>query len=59
MKFFQAYLTFAMFDVARRAHLKISPEENLRQAGELFASMTKVAAGTPMPGFGASDRPMS
>ena len=51
MKFFQAYLTFAMFDVARRAHLKISPEENLRQAGELFASMTKVAAGNPNAWF--------
>jgi acetyl-CoA C-acetyltransferase len=48
---FQAYLTFAMFDVARRAHLKISPEENLRQAGELFASMTKVAAGNPNAWF--------
>ena len=25
-----------MFDVARRAHLKLSLDDNLRQAGELF-----------------------
>ena len=48
---FQAYLTFAMFDVARRAHLKLSLDDNLRQAGELFASLTKVAAANPHAWF--------
>ena len=48
---FRAYLTFAIFDVARRAHLGLSPEENLRQAGELFAPMTRVAAANPNAWF--------
>ena len=48
---FQAYLTFAIFDVARRKHLGLSPEENLRQAGELFAPMTEVAAANPNAWF--------
>jgi len=33
---FQAYLTFAVFDVARRAHLGLTPEQNTSQLGELF-----------------------
>ncbi|MCS5635953.1 MAG: acetyl-CoA synthetase [Myxococcota bacterium] len=48
---FQAYVTFAIFDVARRKHLGLSPDENLRQAGELFAPMTEVAAGNPNAWF--------
>jgi len=48
---FQAYLTFALFDVARRNHLGLSLEENLRQAGELFAPMTEVAAANPHAWF--------
>ncbi len=48
---FQAYLTFSMFDVARRAHLGLSLEENLRQVGELFAPMTRVAAANPHAWF--------
>ncbi|MFQ5515071.1 MAG: acetyl-CoA acetyltransferase [Myxococcota bacterium] len=48
---FQAYLTFAIFDVARRAHLGLSPEENRRQLGELFAPMTAVAAANPYAWF--------
>lgn len=44
---FQAYLTFALFDVARRAHLGLSPSDNLRRLGELFAPMTKIAAANP------------
>jgi acetyl-CoA C-acetyltransferase len=48
---FQAYLTFAMFDVARRAHLNLSLDDNLRQAGTLFSSLTKVAAKNPNAWF--------
>jgi acetyl-CoA C-acetyltransferase len=48
---FQAYLTFALFDIARRGHLGLSPEENLRQIGELFAPMTKIAAANPRAWF--------
>lgn len=44
---FQAYLTFAVFDVARRAHLGLSPEENRRQLGELMAPLSEVAAKNP------------
>jgi acetyl-CoA C-acetyltransferase len=48
---FQAYVTFAMFDVARRAHLGLTPEQNLQQLGELFAPMTRVAAANPHAWF--------
>lgn len=48
---FRAYMTFAIFDVARRAHLGLSLEENLREAGTLFAPMTKVAAANPNAWF--------
>ncbi|MBW2696992.1 MAG: acetyl-CoA synthetase [Deltaproteobacteria bacterium] len=48
---FQAYLTFALFDIARRGHLGLSPEENLRQIGQLFAPMTKIAAANPRAWF--------
>ena len=44
---FQAYLTFAVFDVARRAHLGLTPEENLRQLGERMAPLSEVAAKNP------------
>lgn len=44
---FQAYLTFAVFDLARRARMGLRPEENRRQLGELFAPMTSVAARNP------------
>ena len=47
----QAYLTFALFDVARRAHLGVAPEAYLRQSGELFAPMTEVAANNPNAWF--------
>jgi len=43
----QAYLTFALFDVARRAHLGLTPQENRRRGGELFARFTGVAANHP------------
>ena len=48
---FRAYMTFAIFDVARRAHLGLSLDENLRQAGTLFAPMTRVAAENPNAWF--------
>jgi acetyl-CoA C-acetyltransferase len=48
---FQAYTTFALWDVARRAHLGISPDEYRRQIGELFAPMTTIAAANPYAWF--------
>lgn len=44
---FQAWLTFATFDVARRAHRGLSPDEHRRGLGELFAPLTEVAASEP------------
>ena len=41
---FQAWLTFAVWDVARRAHLGMAPDEYRRGLGELMAPMTEVAA---------------
>ena len=41
---FQAFTTFALWDVARRAHLGLGVAEHRRGLGELFAPMTKVAA---------------
>ena len=48
---FQAYTTFALRDVARRAHLGVDPDEHRRSLGELFAPMTKVAASNPHAWF--------
>ena len=47
----QAYVTFAVFDVARRAHLGIPAEEYLRQNAELFAPLSEVAAQNPHAWF--------
>ncbi|HEX6311002.1 MAG TPA: acetyl-CoA synthetase, partial [Acidimicrobiia bacterium] len=44
---FQAWLTFAVFDNARRAHLGVGLDEYRRQLGEVLAPMTEVAAGNP------------
>ena len=41
---FQAWLTFAVWDVARRAHLGVAPDEYRRGLGELMAPMTEIAA---------------
>lgn len=41
---FQAYLTFALWDVARRAHLGVTPDDYRAAIGELLAPMTRVAA---------------
>jgi acetyl-CoA C-acetyltransferase len=40
----QAYTTFALNDIARRARLGASPDDHRRSIGELFAPMTSVAA---------------
>jgi acetyl-CoA C-acetyltransferase len=43
----QAWLTFAVFDNARRAHLGIPLAEYRERLGEMMAPMTTVAAGNP------------
>ncbi|MGZ4784033.1 MAG: acetyl-CoA synthetase [Acidimicrobiales bacterium] len=48
---FQAYSTFAIRDVARRAHLGLGVDEHRRALGDLFAPMTKVAAANPHAWF--------
>lgn len=40
---FQAWLTFAVFEVARRAHLHIDPDDYRRMLGELLSPMTAIA----------------
>ncbi len=44
---FQAYLTFALFDSARRAHLGRTVEEHRARLGELLAPLSAVAAADP------------
>lgn len=48
---FQAWLTFALFEVARRAHLGADPEAYRRSLGELLAPMTAVAEANPHAWF--------
>ena len=48
---FQAYTTFAMRDVARRARLGLSIDEYRTAIGRLFAPMTEVAATNPFAWF--------
>lgn len=48
---FQAWLTFPVFDVARRARLGIAPADYARRIGELLAPMSEVAAGNPHAWF--------
>lgn len=48
---FQAYTSFAMRDVARRAHLGLGVDEHRRLLGDLFAPMTEVAATNPYAWF--------
>ena len=48
---FQAWLTFAVFDIARRAHLGIGPEEYRDQLGNLLAPMSLVAETNPHAWF--------
>jgi len=48
---FQAYLTFPLWDVARRAHRGVEPDAYRRSIGELMAPMTRVAAANPYAWF--------
>jgi acetyl-CoA C-acetyltransferase len=48
---FQAYLTFPLWDVARRAHQGVDPVDYRRRIGELMAPMTRVAAANPYAWF--------
>jgi acetyl-CoA C-acetyltransferase len=48
---FQAWLTFAVWDVARRARLGVAPDDYRRRLGELLAPMTRVAARNPHAWF--------
>ena len=44
---FQAYLTFALLDTARRADLGHTLDDHRRELGELLAPLTRVAASQP------------
>jgi acetyl-CoA C-acetyltransferase len=48
---FEAYLTFALFDNARRAHLGRGLDEHRAQLGRVLAPMTAVAAASPHAWF--------
>jgi acetyl-CoA C-acetyltransferase len=48
---FQAWLTFAVFDNARRAHLGVALDDYRHGLGELMAPMTRVAAANPNAWF--------
>ncbi len=47
----QAWLTFATFDNARRAHRGTGLDEYRRELGELFAPFTEIAAANPYAWF--------
>jgi acetyl-CoA C-acetyltransferase len=48
---FQAWLTFAVFDNARRGHLGVGLDEYRHELGELLAPFTDVAAANPNAWF--------
>jgi len=48
---FQAYTTFALWDVARRAHRGEAPDAHRAALGELFAPMSRIAAANPYAWF--------
>jgi acetyl-CoA C-acetyltransferase len=48
---FEAYLTFALFDNARRAHLGRGLDEHRAQLGRVLAPMTEIAAASPHAWF--------
>lgn len=52
-----AVYSFAMRDIARRAHLGIAPEAYRRQLGELLSGMTRVAAANPHAWFPSAREP--
>ena len=47
----EAWLTFPVWDIARRARLGIAPDDYRVQQGELLAPMTEVAAANPFAWF--------
>ena len=51
---FQAWLTFATRDIARRAHLGVEPVAYRERIGSLLAPMTEVAARNPYAWFPAT-----
>lgn len=54
---FEAYLTFALFDNARRAHLGRGLDAHRDALGRLLAPMTEVAAASPHAWFRVARRP--
>jgi len=50
---FQAWLTFALWDVARRAHLGVAPRAYLGQLGQTMSALSQRAAGNPQAWFPA------
>jgi len=48
---FQAYLTFAMLDSARRHHLKLALEKNREQEAEMMSRLSRVASQNPAAWF--------
>ena len=48
---YQAWLTFPVFDIGRRAALGVAPDDYRRQIAELMAPMTSVAAENPYAWF--------
>lgn len=48
---FQAWLTFPLFDVGRRARLGVEPDDYRQRIGELMEPMTRVAARNPHAWF--------
>ncbi|MEO7428350.1 MAG: acetyl-CoA synthetase, partial [Acidimicrobiales bacterium] len=48
---FQAWLTFPIFDIARRARLGVAPADYARSIGELLAPFSEVAARNPYAWF--------
>jgi acetyl-CoA C-acetyltransferase len=48
---FQAWLTFATRDIARRAHVGAAPDAYRERIGQLLAPMTEVAAANPHAWF--------
>lgn len=47
----QAYVTFAILDSARRAHLGLTPDENRRQEAGMMARLSERAAANPLAWF--------
>jgi len=47
----QAYVTFAILDSARRAHLGLTPDENRRQEAHMMAGLSARAADNPLAWF--------